>query len=149
MNLFHSPLMPGPFDDSATARQARMGLLDDNGQPAEDAVGVLANVYAGLLFDDLSESSPDLEYVRQVSDRLTQLWNAGDIRNALLFLCVQYDGMLRTLPEPIWWIVGSQTLLTLFVGNFVEWFGRLVADMEERALNEEPSACTSKGGEVS
>ena len=56
MNLYNTPMLPGPFDDSATARQTRMGLLQSDGSPEQDAVSVLARVYAGLLFDDLCET---------------------------------------------------------------------------------------------
>ena len=120
MNLYHTPMIPGPFDDSAHARQIRMGLLDTAGKPNLESVAVLARVYAGLMFDDLCETSPSIEEVYAVCDRLEALRKEGDARKALLYICVQYDGMLRALPEPIWWIVGNAAL----VQPFVEGFGR-------------------------
>lgn len=120
MNLYHTPMIPGPFDDSACARQIRMGLLDTAGKPNLESVAVLARVYAGLMFDDLCETSPSIEEVYAVCDRLETLGKEGDARKALLYICVQYDGMLRALPEPIWWIVGNAAL----VQPFVESFGR-------------------------
>ena len=124
MNLYNMPLTPGPFDDSARARQIRMGLLGADGKPDADAMAVLARVYAGLLFDDLCETSPDVEQVYAVCDRFEALRAEGDARKMLLYICIQYDGMLRALPEPIWWIVGNPAL----VEPFVEGFARCLSE---------------------
>ena len=119
MNLYNTPMTPGPFDDSAKARQARMGLLQSDGAPDRDAVAVLSRVYAGLMFDDLCESSPDMERVYAICDRFEELWTQGDVKKALLFICLQYDGLLRPLPEPIWWIVGNPALVEPFCEGFI------------------------------
>lgn len=129
MNLYHTPMIPGPFDDSARARQIRMGLLDTAGKPDLEAVAVLARVYAGLMFDDLCETSPSLEEVYAICDRFETLRRDGDTRKMLLYICVQYDGMLRALPEPIWWIVGNAAL----VQPFVECFGARIAECRNEA----------------
>ena len=119
MNLYHTPMIPGPFDDSARVRQIRMGLLNADGKPEEDAITILARVYAGLLFDDLCETLPDIEQVYAVCDRFSSLRSEGDARKTLLYICIQYDGMLRPLPEPIWWIVGNPALVKPFCEGFV------------------------------
>ena len=118
MNLYNAP-MAGPFDDSARARQARMGLLDTEGRADQDAVAVMARVYAGLLFDDLCESSPDMEHVCAICDRFEELRGTGDAQQILLYICLQYDALLRPLPEPIWWIVGNSALVEPFCESFV------------------------------
>lgn len=120
MNLYNTPMVPEPFDDSARARQIRMGLLAADGKADADAVAVLARVYAGLLFDDLCETSPDVEQVYAVCDRFEALQKEGDARKILLYICVQYDGMLRALPEPIWWIVGNPALVEPFAEGFAQ-----------------------------
>lgn len=119
MNLYHTPMMPGPFDDTAQARQKRMGLIDDSGRPDQVALAAMARVYAGLMFDDLCESSPDMERVYAVCERFKSLAGAGETRKTMIFICLQYDGMLRPLPDPIWWIAGSDALLVPFVETFV------------------------------
>ena len=119
MNLYNTPIMPGPFDDSAKARQTRMGLLQSDGAPDQEAVAVLSRVYAGLMFDDLCESSPDMERVYAICGRFAELQKQGDAKKTLLFICLQYDGMLRALPEPIWWIVGNPALVEPFCEGFV------------------------------
>lgn len=118
MNLYNTP-MAGPFDDSARARQTRMGLLDTEGRADQDAVAVMARVYAGLLFDDLCESSPDMEHVCAICDRFEELRGTGDAQQILLYICLQYDALLRPLPEPIWWIVGNSALVEPFCESFV------------------------------
>ena len=119
MNLYNTPMTPGPFDDSAKARQTRMGLLQSDGKADQDVVAILSRVYAGLLFDDLCESSPDMERVYAVCDRMAELWAQGSAKKALLYICLQYDGLLRPLPEPIWWIVGNPALVEPFCEGFV------------------------------
>ena len=90
-----------------------------NGRADADAVSALARVYAGLMFDDLCEMSPDIERVNAICDHFDALLAEGDVRKALLYICIQYDGMLRPLPEPIWWIVGNPALVEPFVEGFV------------------------------
>ena len=119
MNLYNTPMLPGPFDDSARARQVRMGLLRSDGTPDQDAITVLSRAYAGLMFDDLCESSPDMERVYIICDHFSELQVQGDERKTLLFICLQYDSMLRALPEPIWWIVGNPALVRPFCEGFV------------------------------
>ena len=130
MNLYHTPMTPGPFDDSARARQIRMGLLDTDGRADADAVAVLTRVYAALMFDDLCETSPDIERVNALCDHFDALLTEGDVRKALLYICIQYDGMLRPLPEPIWWIVGNPALVEPFVEGFVRRLSEFRSESE-------------------
>ena len=129
MNLYNTPMTPGPFDDSAKARQTWMGLLQSDGTPEQDAVSVLARVYAGLLFDDLCETLPDMEQVYAICNRFEDLMAQGDARKTLLYICRQYDNLLRTLPEPIWWIVGNPAL----VGPFCEGFVRRLSEFRNES----------------
>ena len=48
-----------PFDDGASERLCRMGLLSDDGNTEMAALSALSRVFAGLLFDDLCESCQD------------------------------------------------------------------------------------------
>ncbi len=57
----------GPFDDSARARQTRMGIPDAEGRTDRNAAAVMARVCAELLFDDRCEPSPDTEQVCAIS----------------------------------------------------------------------------------
>ena len=128
MNLYNTPMTPGPFDDSAKARQTRMGLLQSDGKADQDAVAILSRVYAGLLFDDLCESSPDMERVYAVCDRMAELLAQGSAKKALLYICLQYDGLLRPLPEPIWWIVGNPALVEPFCEGFIRRLSEFKAE---------------------
>lgn len=144
MNLYNTPMMPSPFDDSAKARQMRMGLLRDGGAADQDAIAVLSRVFAGLLFDDLCESSPDMERVFEVCKRISQLQKSGDAKKALLYICLQYDRLLQPLPEPIWWIVGNPALVESFVNGFsdcINGFARQLAVLENNNEHKEESVC--------
>ena len=66
--------------------------------------------------------SPDA--VRNVADRLRreriqEERAQGSAKKALLYICLQYDGLLRPLPEPIWWIVGNPALVEPFCEGFI------------------------------
>jgi len=52
-----------PFDNSATSRLMRMGLLGTNGAANVDAVSVIAKVYSGLFYDTLYDFYGDTQFV--------------------------------------------------------------------------------------
>ena len=111
---------PGPFDDSALDKQLRMGLIGENGGPNVDALSVLGRVYAGLFFESLSDAGNGMEKVFGICERIIETVKKEDIKQALLAICVQYDAIIRPLPEPLWWIVGNQELTGPFVRAFAK-----------------------------
>ena len=119
-----------PFDDSATQRQQRMGLLTPDGQINTSAVNTLSRVYAGLLFDTLCDSYSDAEAVTELCREFANVECENGTRSALLELCVLYDGLRLTLPEPIWWIVGNDSLLAPFMSGFSACLAALSGRME-------------------
>lgn len=118
MEFYGMPKIASPFDESARQRQMHMGLLDAEGGVDQDAVAVIARVYAGLLYDDLCESPYNEERLPEICDRLTELQETGDMQQMLILICLQYDSLLRALPEAIWWIVGSPALIEPFITAF-------------------------------
>lgn len=113
------PIPPGLFDDSTTARQTRMGLLQSNGTPDQDAIAVLSRVFARMMFDDLCESLPDMDGVYAICEHFEDLWAQKAVKKMLLYLRLQYEGLLRPFPEPIWWIVDNPALIEPFCEGFV------------------------------
>lgn len=109
----------GPFDDSAIARQKRMGLLAEDGRPDEDAISVMSRIYAGLFYDDLCDASDGYDHVVAVCDSLIDMLPGSNSKRVLVAVCTEYDGMLRPIPEPVWWIAGNAALVTPFVEGFV------------------------------
>ena len=112
---------PSPFDDSAVSRLVRMGILEPGGAIREERVAVLAQAYAALFFEQLCDTLSDMEKVAQLCAELDALEHAGNTRQMLLAICVQYDAMLRPLPEPIWWSVGNEALIDVFIRQFVRF----------------------------
>lgn len=120
MNLSQNPAMRAhdPFDDSATERQKRMGLLSSEGVPCRESIAFFCTLYAGLFFDDLCDSCGDYGAALAVCRRLVALSQKEEPRRVLLALSVQYDAMHRGLPDPIWWIAGNPALVAAFAEGF-------------------------------
>ena len=101
---------PNPFDDTAFTRQARMGLIKPDGSVNRDAIETLAQVYAALFFENLCDAGTDMEKVTTFCRGLKDQQKTDGSKQALLSICMQYDAMLRPLPEPVWWLVGNDEL---------------------------------------
>lgn len=112
--------LPSPFDDTAFSRQVRMGLLQTDGVPNMEALETMARVYAALFFENLCDTGADMEKVVHICGSLAQQQKTEDTKQLLLTICMQYDAMLRPLPEPVWWIVGNPKLVEPFVRSFVQ-----------------------------
>lgn len=112
-----------PFDDSAQARQRRMGLLLPGGVPNDAALTVLATVFAGLLYDDLCDHCTTYDLVTTVSREFTSAVHSGvEPRKLFLSLCLQYDKLQKPLPDAIWWIAGNDALICSFMPAFIRQF---------------------------
>ena len=113
------PRPHSPFDSRAADRQRRMGLLDADGQPDREAMLILSHVFAGQFYDDFSDYYQAPETVREL---LSQLFSASELASShqkFLLICLQYDAMFRTLPDPVWWISGNPVLSELFADGFL------------------------------
>lgn len=115
-----------PFDDSVLERQRRMGLIDPDGSVDKPILSAMARVYAGLFFDNLCDKYSSINVV---TASCQMILDKTEARDSLLELSLLHDRMHRSLPEPIWWIVGSDPLLEVFISCFtvhlVELSGRL------------------------
>ncbi len=108
-----------PFDDSATDRLRRMGLTDENGNPDRDAVAVCACVFAGQFFDDLCDYFESYDDVRELIANLSETAETAEGKRKFLLVCLQYDSIYRSLPDPVWWISGSPVIAELFADGFL------------------------------
>ena len=109
-----------PFDDSAHARQIRMGLLNDLGVPEQDAIAVLCRVYAALFYDALCDNYSDMKSVSYHCQQLMETHQQkSDCHTVFLAICSGYDNMLIPVPEPLFWISKSPDLESTFVEGFM------------------------------
>ena len=100
MNNYQRP--HSPFEDTAVQRLRRMGLTTEDGAPEQDAISVFSTIFAGQFFDDLCDYYQDDEQVREVVTQFFQTAEQADSRQKFLLICLQYDGIYRDLPDPVW-----------------------------------------------
>lgn len=108
-----------PFDDGAEERLKRMNLIKSDGEANRTSLMTLSAVFAGLLFDELCDSYQDYSMVK---DDLSQLFSAAetaDVRQKFLLICLQYDALGQSLPNPIWWISGNPNIAGVFADSYV------------------------------
>lgn len=108
-----------PFDDSALERLRRMGLVTEEDTPERDAMAVFSAIFAGQLYDDLCDYYQDYEDVKELLTQLFDATESADPKQKFLLVCLQYDGMFRDLPGPVWWISGQPEFAGLFADGFL------------------------------
>ena len=117
-----------PFDDSAADRLRRMGLTDDKGNPDRDAIAVCSHIFAGQFFDDLCDYFESYEDVRELISGLSEQSESAAGKQKFLLVCLQYDAIYRTLPDPVWWISGNPAAAELFAEGFIAHLRQLDQD---------------------
>ena len=128
MNNYQRP--HSPFEDTAVQRLRRMGLTTEDGAPEQDAMSVFSTIFAGQFFDDLCDYYQDDEQVREVVTQFFQTAEQADSRQKFLLICLQYDGIYRNLPDPVWWISGSPDFAALFAEGFLAHLKRLAENTQ-------------------
>lgn len=120
MNRLPQKIFMSPFDDSANTKLLRMGLIQRDGAANGVALSALARVYAGLFFESLCDFHNDMESSFQICADLVELSAKANYHELLLAICMQYDSMRISLPEPVWWISGNDDLLPVYVIRFAD-----------------------------
>ena len=120
-----------PFNDGAMDKWKRMGLILADGSANLGDLQGLARVYSGLLYDRLREETD------KSGDCIMELCSDivapnMDVRKRLLAICVRYDAMHMTLPEPIWWISGSRVLYEPFTHAFAAHLIQLCREQDNK-----------------
>lgn len=113
------PRPRSPFDANAMERLRRMGLADADGQADPDVMIVFARIFAGQFYDDLCDYYQSSETVQDTVIQLLDASEGAESRQRFLLICLQYDAMFRTLPDPVWWISGQPEFAELFADRFL------------------------------
>lgn len=113
------PRPRSPFDDFAPERLRRMGLADADGRADRDVMSVFAHIFAGQFYDDLCDYYQDYADVQELLAQLFDASESAEPRQKFLLICLQYDGMFRELPDPVWWISGQSEFAELFADGFL------------------------------
>ena len=96
-----------------------MGLISETDRPDRDAISVLSCVYAGQYFDDLCDFCQDPHDVSAILVRFLSEAEQADPKERFLQICLLYDAIYRSIPDPIWWISGNLALAELFSIRFI------------------------------
>ena len=125
-NMRNNRPAPSPFDSSAIDRLRRMGMATAEGTVERDAMAVFCNIFAGQFYDDLYDYyQDDPAEVRAALTPLLDGADTGDPHGKFLMICLQYDSIYRTLPDPIWWLSGSPAFAEFFADGFLAHLARL------------------------
>ena len=128
-NLYQRP--HSPFDDTAIERLRRMGLANADGQADRDVMTVFSCIFAGQFYDDLCDYYQDYTDVQELLTQMFDTAETADPRQKFLLICLQYDGMFRDLPDPVWWISGQPEFTELFADGFLAHLKMLEEAKEE------------------
>ena len=113
------PRPRSPFDASAMERLRRMGLADADGRAAPDVMIIFARIFAGQFYDDLCDYYQDYADIRELLPQMLDAAETAEPKQRFLLICLQYDGMVRDLPDPVWWVSGQPEFAGLFADGFL------------------------------
>ena len=105
-----------------------MGLADEKGAPDRDALSVCSCIFSGQFFDDLCDYFESYEDVRELISGLSESAEDAAGKQKFLLVCLQYDAIYRTLPDPVWWISGNPAAAELFVESLIARLKQLDQD---------------------
>ena len=114
-----------PFDSTAIDRLRRMGLATADGSVERDAMAVFSSIFAGQFFDDLCDYYQDYENVQETIAQIFHTAEQADPKQKFLMICLQYDSIYRSLPDPVWWLSGSPAFAEAFADGFLAHLKRL------------------------
>lgn len=108
-----------------------MGLLTADGQADRDTMCVFSHIFAGQFYDDFNDYYQDAGVVQELLLQLFESAEQTSPQQKFLLICLQYDALFRTLPDPIWWISGNPALSELFAEGFLAHLQQLDQNTNE------------------
>ena len=127
------PRPRSPFDANAMERLRRMGLADADGRAAPDVMIIFARIFAGQFYDDLCDYYQDYADIRELLTQMLDAAETAEPKQRFLLICLQYDGMFRDLPDPVWWVSGQPEFAGLFADGFLAHLKTLDEESKEDA----------------
>ena len=127
------PRPRSPFDANAMERLRRMGLADADGRAAPDVMIIFARIFAGQFYDDLCDYYQDYADIRELLTQMLDAAETAEPKQRFLLVCLQYDGMFRDLPDPVWWVSGQPEFAGLFADGFLAHLKILDEESKEDA----------------
>jgi hypothetical protein len=110
-----------------------MGLADADGRAAPDVMIIFARIFAGQFYDDLCDYYQDYADIRELLTQMLDAAETAEPKQRFLLVCLQYDGMFRDLPDPVWWVSGQPEFAGLFADGFLAHLKTLDEESKEDA----------------
>ena len=95
--------------------------------------------FRGFFFDDLCDVYADQAQLPRIMDAFRELAESKDPQCIFLLLSLQYDGLCKPRPDPVWWLAGYPLALTRFSLGFAAYLLQMMADMEKNKKEDDPS----------
>lgn len=124
-----------PFDGNAIERLRRMGLVTAESIPDRDVMSIFSGIFAGQFYDDLCDYYQNYEDVQELLDQIFDTVENAEPKQKFLLICLQYDGMFRDLPDPIWWISGQPEFAAMFADGFLAHLKRLEEEQRREPIS--------------
>ncbi len=124
-----------PFDGNAIERLRRMGLVTAESIPDRDVMSIFSGIFAGQFYDDLCDYYQNYEDVQELLDQIFDTVENAEPKQKFLLICLQYDGMFRDLPDPIWWISGQPEFAGMFADGFLAHLKRLEEEQRREPIS--------------
>ena len=98
-------------------------------------LAVFSTIFAGQFYDDLCDYYQDYTDVRELLAQIFDTAENADPKQKFLLICLQYDGMFRDLPDPVWWVSGQPKFAELFADGFLSHLRQLKNETREDVLS--------------
>jgi hypothetical protein len=124
-------------------RLIHMGLLTEKGAVNHDAMAAFANMFFGLFLWDIKHcNGKKKELLNLAYDGFKELNQRNDYEHMYLLLSMQYDNMGKPLPDPVWWLMCSDTAVLGFMERFMSCFEAHMTNcgQHDQDLGEEESS---------
>lgn len=119
MTVAETPSTSLPMNGPLLSRLYQMGIVKRDGEINIENMRLFTRIYAAQFYYNLCDSYTK-STVGAVLASFDELLGRKDYKGIYLFLSLQYDQLRKTLPDPVWWLMGSPNALKIFSIGFVE-----------------------------
>ena len=114
MTVAETPSTSLPMNGPLLSRLYQMGIVKRDGEINIENMRLFTRIYAAQFYYNLCDSYTK-STVGAVLASFDELLGRKDYKGIY-----QYDQLRKTMPDPVWWLMGSPKALKIFSIGFVE-----------------------------